>query len=64
MIRTLDGSCHSSRLEALYISSGKFSCEQRVFRERLEIPTAERVAMHADCRCEEHICGPRLHLGG
>jgi hypothetical protein len=56
MVFTLDGRCNASVLKTLDVLRSQFSSEKGVFGERLEVSTAERMAVHADCWSEKHFC--------
>lgn len=63
LLHTLDSSRHSSGLDPLNVLSGQLSRQEWILRERLEIPTTQGVAVHANRWGEKYIRRPRLHLG-
>ena len=51
----LEGGAHTVALDPVYHGCGYLAAKERVFRIVFEVPSAQRVAVDVDSRCEQHI---------
>lgn len=61
-VLTFDGGCYALVLKPLDVLGSQLARQQRILREGLEVPAAQRMAVHAHGRREEHLGGAGTRL--